>query len=136
MAKKSMDWSLTLDTGILKVDHKNPEGEIVKSQEFTLATLFDGIWTELTDFQKNMIAYGAKQKMADACAVNKDMDQTINDRIVTLSNMWSRFEEGTWSQKAGERDTLKKKIEKEIAEAKVILTPELKAMFEKLGVKC
>ena len=134
MAKKSMDWSLTLSTGVLKVDHKDSDGTILKSQEFNLATLFE--WSDLTDFQKNMIAYGAKQKMADACAVNKDIGQTVNDRIVTLSNMWSRFEEGTWSQKAGERDTLKKKIEKEIAEAKVALTPELKAMFEKLGVKC
>lgn len=134
MAKKSMDWSLTLSTGVLKVDHKDSDGTILKSQEFNLATLFE--WSDLTDFQKNMIAYGAKQKMADACAVNKDIGQTVNDRIVTLSNMWSRFEEGTWSQKSGERDTLKKKIEKEIAEAKVALTPELKAMFEKLGVKC
>lgn len=135
MAKKSMDWDLTLATGILKVDHKDKGGEIVRTQEFDLTELFSD-WTDLTDFQKQMIAYGAKQKMADACAVNKDMDQSVNDRIVTLSNMWSRFQEGTWSMKTGERDTLKKKIEKEIAEKKVELTPELKAMFEKLGVKC
>ena len=135
MAKKSMDWNLELATGILKVDHKDSEGTILRTQDFDLTELFSD-WSDFTDFQKNMIAYGAKQKMSDACAVNKDMAQSVNDRIVTLSNMWSRFQEGTWTMKAGERDTLKKKIEKEIAEAKVVLTPELKAMFEKLGVKC
>jgi hypothetical protein len=135
MAKKSMDWDLNIETGILKVDHKADAGTILKSQDFDLKILFED-WADLTSFQKNMIAYGAKQKMSDACAANKDLGQTVNDRIVTLSNMWGRFVDGVWTQKPGERDTLKKKIEAGIAEGKIPMTDELKAALTAMGIKC
>ena len=135
MAKKSMDWALDRLSGMLTVDHKDSDGEVLKTMEFDLNQIFES-WTEMTMVQKEIAAYGVKQKMADCCAANKDMGQTVNDRIVALSNMWGRLVDGIWTQKTGDKNTLAKKLESGIADGKIPVTPELLEALRKMGVKC
>lgn len=131
MAKKTMDWTFT-DAGLLTCEHKDVEPS--KNQEFDLTSIFPD-FAELDNIQKNVVVYGTKQKLADSVAASKDMAYTVNERIATLSNMWSRLCDGVWSQKGGERDTPQKRLNAMSPEAKAALSPEQKKILTDLGFK-
>ena len=134
MAKKTMDWDFTKD-GILTCTHKDVTPE--KKVDFDLTEFFED-FSELTEIQQNIIVYGIKQKLADACAVQKPEVLTTNERIVTMSNVWSRLKDGVWTQKGGDRQTLKKTMQSGLdaltAEAKAAITPELRELLKKQGL--
>jgi hypothetical protein len=131
MAKKIMDWTFT-DAGLLTCEHKDVEPS--KKQDFDLTCIFPD-FADLDNIQKNVVVYGTKQKLADSVAVSKDMAYTVNERIATLSNMWSRLRDGVWSQKGGERDTPQKRLNSMSPEAKAALSPEQKKILIDLGFK-
>lgn len=135
MAKKTMKWALDESKGILTCEHIGNE-KVLSTQSFIMTELFYE-WADMDSVQKQVAAYGLKQKMADACATTKDMEQTVNERIVTIDSMWARLSlDRNFVVKGGERETLKKKLEGAITEGKVQLTPELAEVLRGLGVKC
>lgn len=135
MAKKTMRWSLDEAKAALTCEHIANE-KVISTQVFNMPELFYE-WADMDSVQKQVAAYGLKQKMADACAVTKDMEQTVNERIVTIDSMWARLSvDRNFVVKGGERETLKKKLEGAITEGKVTLTPELAEVLRALGVKC
>jgi hypothetical protein len=134
MAERSMSWALVEETGILTVTHKdvNPE----KAVDFDLNLIFED-FKELEHVQKQVIAYGVKQRLSDKTAKNSDEKLTVNERIVTMSNIWNRLSvDRIFKSATGDKNTLGKKLESGIAEGKIPVTPELLEVLRKMGVKC
>lgn len=136
MAKRNMTWSIDMETGILTATHADA-GD--KAQEFDLTKLFED-FTELDFIQRNLIAYGAKQKLADSVASEKKLEMTANERIVTMDGIFARLLEGVWSQKGGGvRNTLKKQMQEGMdaisAEEKAAIPEAVAEMMKKFGIK-
>ena len=120
MAKKSMDWEFS-DQGILTVEHKDVTPS--KKVDFDVKEFFPN-FTDMDKIQQNVVVYGLKQKLADSCAASKDMAMTVNERIATMSNVWSRLKDGVWTQKGGERETISKKIAANLEKVDLSTVPE------------
>jgi hypothetical protein len=134
MGEKSMGWSMVEDTGILTVTHKDVTPN--KAVDFDLKLLFED-FVELEQVQKQVIAYGVKQRLSDKTAKNSDEKLTVNERIVTMSNIWNRLSvDRVFKAAAGDKNTLGKKLAEGIAEGKVPVTPELLEVLRGMGVKC
>jgi hypothetical protein len=134
MAERSMSWALVEETGILTVTHKDVSPE--KAVDFDLCLIFED-FKELEHVQKQVIAYGVKQRLSDKTAKNSDEKLTVNERIVTMSNIWNRLSvDRIFKSATGDKNTLSKKLESGIAEGKIPVTPELLEALRKMGVKC
>jgi hypothetical protein len=134
MAERSMSWALIEETGILTVTHKDVSPE--KAVDFDLNLIFED-FKELEHVQKQVIAYGVKQRLSDKTAKNSDEKLTVNERIVTMSNIWNRLSvDRIFKSAVGDKNTLSKKLESGIAEGKIPVTPELLEALRKMGVKC
>ena len=120
MAKKSMDWTFT-DTGVLSCEHKDIEPS--KTVAFDVTEIFPE-FEDLDAIQKNVVVYGLKQKLADSVAANTDMKYTVNERIATMSNTWSRLKDGIWTQKGGPRDSIQKRINENLSKVDLSKVPE------------
>ena len=136
MGKRNMGWSIDMETGILTCTHADA-GD--KTQDCPLVDLFED-FAELDFIQKNLIAYGAKQKLADSVASEKKLELTANERIVTMDGIWARLKEGVWSQKGGGvRNTLKKQLQEGMdsisAEEKAAIPEAVAEMMKKYGIK-
>jgi hypothetical protein len=134
MAERSMSWALVEETGILTVTHKDVSPE--KAVDFDLNLIFED-FKELEHVQKQVIAYGVKQRLSDKTAKNSDEKLTVNERIVTMSNIWNRLSvDRIFKSATGDKNTLGKKLAEGIAEGKVPVTPELLEVLRSMGVKC
>jgi hypothetical protein len=134
MAERSMSWALVEETGVLTVTHKDVSPE--KAVDFDLNLIFED-FKELEHVQKQVIAYGVKQRLSDKTAKNSDEKLTVNERIVTMSNIWNRLSvDRIFKSAVGDKNTLSKKLESGIAEGKIPVTPELLEALRKMGVKC
>ena len=134
MADRTMSWALVEATGILTVTHKDvtPDKEV----DFDLNLIFED-FKDLEPVQKQIIAYGVKQRLSDKTAKNTDEKLTVNERIVTMSNIWNRMSvDRIFKSATGDKNTLGKKLESGIAEGKIPVTPELLEALRKMGVKC
>ena len=94
---------------------------------FDMADIFKGFDT-MTGVQKSLIAYGAKQKLADKVAKPTDEKLTPAEMQVELKALWKRLVDGIWRIEGTSRST---KVQKawdnaDAAERKVL---------EKLGLK-
>ena len=120
MAKKTMDWTFT-DEGVMSVEHKDVEPS--KVVDFDITDIFPD-FKDLDAIQKNVVVYGLKQKLADSVAANADVKYTVNERIVTMSNTWSRLKDGIWTQKGGPRDSIQKRINENLSKVDLSKVPE------------
>ena len=131
MAKRTMSWDLNKATGELTCTHLD-NGD--KKQVFGLAEIFPD-WADLTEVQANIIANGVAQKLGDSCARSVAEKLTPNERWAVLSNVWDRLLEGTWTMKSGDRMTPQKRLDKQIEDGEIEVTPELEELAAKLGLK-
>lgn len=94
MAVRLVKW--TMDKTILKMVKplENATGEIVA--EFDLLKLFKN-FSELTDIQQQIIAYGTKQKLSDKGA---NEVANLGGKVTNAKAVWTQLLEGKWS---GER---------------------------------
>lgn len=125
MAKQTMKWEL-LEEVVLACTHLDDED---RQQMFDLTELYPD-YREYNEVQKNIIAYGVKQKLADSCARSKDQTLTSQERTEQMDEVYSRMVSGDWNQKGIERQTLNKKLKA----AKEAATEAELAILRKLGL--
>ena len=106
--RKKSKWSL-LD-GILSV--LMPGG---KGGSWDLVKLFP-TFGEMTETQKETIAYGVKQKLMDSCARNADVKLTEAESIAQMNKTWEMLLSGKFtSGTRGTGITVAAKVEKAVA---------------------
>jgi len=94
---------------------------------FDLTKIYPNFAT-LKDVQQKLIAYGAKQKLADKCAREKDVKLTPSEMVTELKALWERLVDGVWRIEGESRSTkLKKAWDSADAAERKVLT--------KLGLK-
>lgn len=91
---KRATWSLDEATGIHTV--VLPTGA---TASYDLAKLYSRDWSELTSIDKQVFAYGCKQKQMDATAKSADMKLTDQERLLVFQEVYERLLAGDWSAK-------------------------------------
>jgi len=121
MPKSNLSWDL--------VDSKLVVEVLASKQKLTfdLTEIYPDFAT-YTDVQQKLIAYGAKQKLADKVAKPSDEKLTPAEMQVELKALWERLVDGVWRIEGESRSTKLKKAwdAASAAERKVL---------EKLGLK-
>ena len=80
-----------------------------------------------------MIEYGAKQKLADACARSKDMKLTQDEMVAQMNETWELLKSGQWNKtKVGL--TAEERAKKELEHAETHYAAALDEA-KKLGMK-
>ena len=98
-----------------------------KKLSFDLAKIYPD-YAKMTDVQRKLVAYGAKQKLADKCAKPTDEKLTPTEMEAELKALWNRLVDGVWRIEGESRSTKLKKAwdTADASERKVL---------EKLGLK-
>lgn len=98
-----------------------------KKLTFDLAKIYSN-FAQLKSVQQKLIAYGAKQKLADKVAKPTDEKLTPAEMEAELKALWNRLVDGVWRIEGESRSTKLKKAwdSADTAERKVL---------EKLGLK-
>ena len=98
-----------------------------KKLTFDLAKIFPD-YAKMTDVQRKIVAYGAKQKLADKCAKPSDEKLTPVEMEAELKALWNRLVDGVWRIEGESRSTkIQKAWDAASKSDKLILT--------KLGLK-
>ena len=96
MAKRLIKW--VIDGAILKVGKYTDEKEsaLIIEAEFDLSKIFPA-FNELTDVQRQMVVFGAKQKLSDSGAENRGDSAS---KILSAKEVYDQWLAGKW---VGER---------------------------------
>lgn len=93
MAERAQ-WSLDEATGVHTV--VLPTGA---TASFDLAKLYSRDWAELTSIDKQVFAYGFKQKAMDRTAKSKELKLSDQERLLEFQNVYDQLIAGDWSAK-------------------------------------
>jgi len=98
-----------------------------KKLTFDLTKIYPN-FAQLKNVPQMLIAYGAKQKLADKCAKEKDMKLTPAEMEAEMKALWERLVGGIWRIEGESRQTKLKR-------AWDTATNGDKKVLEKLGLK-
>jgi len=109
--KRTMKWTLDGDTLVAK----HLDTPLDKLSLFVITDIFPN-FTEMTEVQQNLIAYGIKQKLADSCARSKEVSLNADERHTQMMEVWNTLLDGKWKEEGKGKESLQKKIDKKAAE--------------------